>query len=266
MHAIQQQTPFNPVLYSSAGSFRAMVQGLEETLRRWDEIDPLTALQLPAYLLEALEAEERHGVPLLRASSVAGSEVEFVAMTTAAADVMQRVEDDGYDVDAILLDLRAAMRPAIEAGLVGLARASGLDLVAGRPSTGAPGAPHPFYPTDFVLRGTTADLTRGLEESLRRYDELDVLTALWLSAYFLESRDLEMRHRYPLFSSPPASLERERLEVNRANQAVQERAHADGHDVSSIVRNLRLAMRPSIDATIAELKQRSALSRAPASR
>ncbi|MCG3193043.1 MAG: hypothetical protein DIJKHBIC_02292 [Thermoanaerobaculia bacterium] len=110
-------TPFNPVTYTARGTYLGIIQGLEETLRRWGEIDPVTALRLPAFFLEAMDAQVRHGIPLLLPSSVADVADENLALASAAADVMQRVEDDGYDPERIILELRIAMRPEIEAGI-----------------------------------------------------------------------------------------------------------------------------------------------------
>lgn len=117
MYSSRQSAPFNPVTYSTAGTFRAMLQGLEETLRRWDEIDPVTALRLPAYFLEALEAQGRHGVLLLAAARVADFELELAATAEAAEEILERVAADGYDAEGILLELRLAMRPEIEKGI-----------------------------------------------------------------------------------------------------------------------------------------------------
>ena len=112
MQTTPRAAPFNPSSYTS-GKYVDLIRGMEETLRRWDEVDPTTALSLPAYLHEGVEADGRLRAPLFDAT-VSDRATEQLAAMLSADDVIKRARADGVDANGILRQLRAGLRPSIE--------------------------------------------------------------------------------------------------------------------------------------------------------
>jgi len=115
-------------------------------------------------------------------------------------------------------------------------------------------ATRPFNPDDYTIPGTFAALTAGLEETVRRWDEIPIETALLLPAFYMEGRDRGEEHGVQVFRpASPLTIERERAAVSSAGMAVLKRARADGIDPSPIVRELRASLRPIFEAAIAQV-------------
>ena len=106
--------PFDPGDYISEGTYLDLLAGLVDTLDRFDEIDAVTALRIPAFFMEVSRVGKRHGLQLLAPSSVAEHETEQQAVLQACCDVISRVEAAGSDVTRILQTLQDAMRPELE--------------------------------------------------------------------------------------------------------------------------------------------------------
>lgn len=114
--------PFNPQDYLSGGTYLDLLAGLVDTLDRFDEIDAVTALRIPAFFMEVSRAGKRHGLQLLAPSSAAEHEMEQEAVLQACCDVISRVEGTCHDAGQILQTLQDAMRPVLEQRAATLAR------------------------------------------------------------------------------------------------------------------------------------------------
>ena len=121
MHAAQASAEFWPINYILPGTYVHVLQGMEEALRRWDEIDPMRALELAAYFQEAMDAQERHGLPVL-APSTPDVTAEHLATMLAAVDIIKRADASGYDARNIIVQLRPHMRREVEAAIPRLRR------------------------------------------------------------------------------------------------------------------------------------------------
>lgn len=120
MGAPATTTPFDPVDYTRTGTYLDLLRGMEETLRRWDEIDPSIRPQLPTYLREGVYAKEQHDLPMFAPSARWTHEAEHRAAWEATIDILDRLEDDGYDdARSVLEQLQREMRPSIDAAHCG---------------------------------------------------------------------------------------------------------------------------------------------------
>ena len=117
-----QTTPFDPAAYTRTGTYLELLRGMEETLRRLHEIDPVTALRLPAYLDEGEAAADRHGVPMFAPSAPWNAEAERDAAGVAAVQIVEALFAAGWDVDTMLEEMQAQMRPGIDAAMVRVRR------------------------------------------------------------------------------------------------------------------------------------------------
>lgn len=112
---------FWPPTYIIRGTYADLLEGMQEALRRWDEIDPVRALELVAYFHEGIEAQERYGVPVL-AAKTSDLAAEHLATLLTAVDVIKRADASGYDARGILAQLRPHMRGEIEVSIPRLRR------------------------------------------------------------------------------------------------------------------------------------------------
>lgn len=118
MVATRSSTPFNPLDYAISGTLIDLTRGMQEALWRWDEINVMAGLLLPAFLREGRAVEDQHDVPMFAPSSLATFEVEDEDATLMACELIQRAYDDGHDAGALLNALAADLHPHLEAAAV----------------------------------------------------------------------------------------------------------------------------------------------------
>ncbi len=121
MQSAAKSAEFLPINYVIQGTYFHLLRGMEEALRRWDEIDPIRALELAAYFHEAIDAQDRLGVRVL-APSTADVAAEHLATMLAAVDIIKRADASGYDARGIIAQLRPHMRREVEAAIPRLRR------------------------------------------------------------------------------------------------------------------------------------------------
>ncbi|MEO6323257.1 MAG: hypothetical protein ABIQ65_01375 [Thermoanaerobaculia bacterium] len=114
MQPVRVSEEFWPANYIDPGStYMDLLRGMEEALRRWDEIDGMRALELVAYFHEAIDLQERHGVRVLTPSTPDVA-AEHLAVMLAAVDIIKRADASGYDARGVVAQMRPHMRREIE--------------------------------------------------------------------------------------------------------------------------------------------------------